>query len=680
MKTPWIRLAQGLTLIAATLGPITRAADPETARSGIDRSGFDKSVRPQDDFFRYVNGGWIARTEIPADRASYGSFYVLRDKSESNLRSIIEEAAASTTNPVGSDARKIGDLYASFMDEARADQLGKKPIEADFVRIDAIGDRAALIRTLAEFQRAGVTGLFGGFVAPDAKRSDQYIIYLNQSGLSLPDESYYREAKFQPIREKFVAHVERMFELAGIPEPKSAAARVMAVETGLAKHHLDRVKNRDRLLTYNKVDRKGLLALSPGFDWTAWLSSFGAPAVAEVVVRQPDFLREMDRLLVLVPLDDWKVWMKWHVLDEAAPLLSKPFVDANFEFFQKTLDGAPEIRPRWKRGVEVVETGMGQALGKIYVAKHFSPAAKARMKVLVGHLIEAYREEIAALEWMSPETRKRALEKLAKFNPKIAYPDKWRDYSALEVGRDELVANVRRTKAFEVARNLAKLGKPIDRDEWGMTPQTVNAYYNPGLNEIVFPAAILQPRFFDMEADDAVNYGAIGAVIGHEIGHGFDDQGSRSDGDGNLVNWWTDPDRKKFEARTKMLIDQYNEFEPAQLPGQRVNGALTIGENIGDLGGLSIAYKAYRRSLEGREAPVIEELTGDQRFFLGWGQAWQAKFRDAFLARQLATNPHSPAEFRCNGVLRNLPEFYAAFGVKEGDKLWLPPERRVRIW
>ena len=388
----------------------------------------------------------------------------------------------------------------------------------------------------------------------------------------------------------------------------------------------------------------------------------------------------MSKTLESVSLDDWKLWLKWHVLHAAAPFLSKPFVDENFGFFERTLTGAPEIRPRWKRGVAAVEAAMGEAVAKIYVAKHFPPEAKARMQDLVRNLIEAYREDIASLPWMSPETRKRALEKLAKFNPKIGYPNKWRDYSRLEMVEGDLLTNVRRANVFEDQRNIAKLGKPVDHAEWDMTPQTVNAYYNPGMNEIVFPAAILQPPFFDMKADDAVNYGAIGAVIGHEIGHGFDDQGSKSDGDGNLVNWWTDPDRKEFDARAKMLIDQYSGFEPAQLPGQKVNGAMTIGENIGDLGGLTIAYKAYRRSLQGREAPVIDGLTGDQRLFIGYGQAWRIKARQAYLARQLAVDPHSPAEFRCNGVLRNLPEFYAAFGVKQGDKLWLAPEQRVRIW
>jgi len=680
MKSPWIQLVFGSSLFLACLGESSRAADPVARRSGVDRSGFDTSVRPQDDFFRYVNGGWIKTTEIPADHPVYGSFFQLRDKSESDLRAIIEEAAAKTDRPDGSDARKIGVLYASFMDQARADRLGLEPIKADFAAIDAVTGKGAFIRAMASLQREGATGLFGGFVNTDARRSDRYIVYLNQAGISLPDESYYREAMFKPIRERYLAHLEKMFVLAGIQDPKTAATRVMAVETGLASHHWDRVKSRDRILTYNKVDRTALVALAPGFDWNGWLEAFGSASIEELIVRQPDYLTAMSKMLDQVPLDDWKIWLKWQVLHTAAPLLSKPFVDENFAFFERTLTGTPEIRPRWKRGVEIVERGMGEAVGKIYVAKHFPPAAKVRMKELVGHLIEAYREDISALEWMTPETRKRALEKLAKFNPKIGYTDKWRDYSKLVLVQGDLVVNVRRTSEFEVARNLAKLGKPVDRTEWGMTPQTINAYYNPGLNEIVFPAAILQPPFFDMEADDAVNYGAIGAVIGHEIGHGFDDQGSKSDGDGNLIDWWTDPDRKNFEARTKMLIDQYNEFEPAQLPGQKVNGALTIGENIGDLGGLSIAFKAYRKSLQGREAAVIDGLSGDQRFFLGWGLAWRSKARDAFLARMLATNPHSPPEFRCNGVLRNLPEFYAAFGVKQGDKLWLAPERRVRIW
>jgi putative endopeptidase len=679
MKTQQVFPALALCVVAAIVAGHASAAD-RVLRSGVDSSGFDKSVRPQDDFFRYTNGGWIARTQIPADHSAFGSAFMLRDKSEADVRKIAEELAAGPNEPEGSEARKIGDLYASFMDEARIEALGLKPVEGELTRIDAIATKESFLATLARLQRQGVIGLFRAGVLIDAKQSDRYIIALLQSGIELPDESYYRDPKFEPIRERYLDHIEKMFALAGTPGPKSVAECVMSIETKLASHHWDRVRSRNRTLTYNKMDRQALDALTPGFDWARWFADYEAGGVADVVVAQPDYFKAMAPLLDQIPLDRWKDWLKWHVLKDAAPLLSKPFADADFEFFERTLNGAVAIRPRWKRGVEVVEAAIGEAVGKIYVARHFPPAAKARMQELVGNLIEAYREDITSLEWMSPETRRRALDKLAKFTPKIGYPDEWRDYSKLVIRRDDLVGNVRRAAAFEVARRLAKLGKPVDRKEWVMTPQTVNAYYNPSMNEIVFPAAILQPPFFDKERDDAANYGAIGAIIGHEIGHGFDDQGSKFDGAGNMSNWWTASDRKEFEARAKKLIEQYSGFEPAQLPGQKVNGALTIGENIGDLGGLAIAYKAYRRSLKGREAPVLDGLTGDQRFFIGWGQAWRSKARDAYLARRLATDPHSPPEFRCNGVLRNLPEFYAAFGLKEGDKLWLPPERRVRIW
>jgi putative endopeptidase len=680
MKLLSVRLVFVGLFLVPFVASTARPDDPVTKRAGIDRSGFDTSVRPQDDFFRYANGGWIASTTIPADRPMCGTITVLMDRSEGAMRSIVEEAAAKTDAPSGSETRQIGDIYTSFMDEARADRLGLKPIEADLARIDAVADKPAFLRTLAALQREGVTGLFEFLVMSDFKRSDRTILYLEQSGISLPDESYYRAVKFKPIREQYAGHLEKMLELAGISQPKEAAARVMAVETRLAKHHWDRVRNQDRTLTYNKKDSKALNELSPGLDWETYFADLGARGIDEVIVRQPDFLTALSKELQETPLADWKLWLKWQVLHETAPLLSKPFVDENFAFFGRVLTGAPENRPRWKRAVAAVENSIGEAAGKLYVAKHFPPAAKTRMQELVANLIEAYRDDISSLEWMSPETRKRALDKLAKFTPKIGYPDKWRDYSSLTTDREDLVGNSRRANAFETARQLAKLGQPVDRSEWRMTPQTINAYYNPLMNEIVFPAAILQPPVFDMTADDAANYGSIGAIIGHEIGHGFDVQGSKFDGNGNMVNWWTTEDRTEFEKRANMLIEQYSGFSPAQLPGQKVNGALTVGENIGDLGGLSIAYKAYRRSLRGREAPVIDGLTGDQRFFIGYAQAWRTKARDAEVARRLAIDTHSPPEFRCNGVLRNLPEFYAAFGVKEGDKLWLPPDRRVRIW
>ncbi|MFO0887622.1 MAG: M13 family metallopeptidase [Isosphaeraceae bacterium] len=667
-----------LPAVAAAFG-LAASWPADDPRSGVDPAGFDKAVRAQDDLFRHVNGTWLKTREIPADRSADGAFYGLRDKSEADIRAIIEGLGAQASK--SAEAQKVADLFASFMNEERADELALKPVAEALAKIDAIGSREDLVRTIGWLQRGGVTGPFYVHVETDAKKSDRYIIYLGQSGIGLPDESYYREAKFAPILAQYKEHVGRIFELAGKPEPKEAAARVVEFEARLAKSHWDNVKNRDEDLTYNKKTIEELVALTPGFDWQAYSEGIEGPqGVSEVVVRQPDYLTAMAGAVAEVPLSNWKEWLTWQVLRSAAPLLSKPFVDENFAFYGKVLTGAPENRPRWKRGVMVAEMAMGEALGKIYVEKHFPPAAKARMKELVQNLIEAYREGIQGLEWMSPETKKKALDKLATFNPKIGYPDKWRDYSALKVDPNDLVGNMRRAYAFELNRQFNKLGKPVDRDEWGMTPQTVNAYYNPGMNEIVFPAAILQPPFFDLNADDAVNYGGIGAVIGHEIGHGFDDQGSKYDGDGNLKNWWTDADRAEFDKRAKKLIEQYSNFEPAQLPGNKVNGALTIGENIGDLGGLTIAYKAYKLARKGKEAPKIDGLTGEQRLFIGWAQVWRTKMRDAELSRRLATDPHSPAEFRCNGIVRNLPEFYEAFGVKQGDKLWLPADQRVKIW
>ncbi len=676
-----MRISTGKATLAAVLAAgllATASAADRDLRSGITADGFDTKVRAQDDFFRHVNGAWIARATIPAEYGQFGSFMELRDNALKDLRAIIEDAAKQDA-PTGSDARKIGDLYNAFVDEDRAEKLGIEPIQADLAKIDAVSDRTALLRLIAGLEREGVGGPFRFYVSPDAKQSDRQTIYLNQGGLSLPDESFYRDAQYKEIREAFVAHVTKMFELAGRKDPAGSAKQVMELETRLAKHHWDRVKSRNQTLAYNKKDRAALDALTPGLDWSVYFEGVGAKEIAEVIVRQPDYFQAMAKAYQEIPLDQWKTWLAWHVLDGAAGYLNKAIVDEDFAFASK-LTGATELPPRWKRGVQAVEGALGEAAGKLYVAKHFPPAAKVRMQQLVNNLIEAYRRDIQSLDWMSPETKKKALEKLAKFTPKIGYPDKWRDYSKLEIRRDDLVGNMRRANAFEFNRDLAKLGKPVDRSEWGMTPQTVNAYYNPLFNEIVFPAAILQPPFFDLKADDAVNYGGIGAVIGHEIGHGFDDQGSKYDGDGNMKNWWTDADRKEFEKRAKMLIEQYNGFSPAQLPGKYVNGALTIGENIGDLGGLTIAYKAYRIALGDGQAPVLDGLTGDQRFFIGWAQVWRTKFRDAELLRRLTIDPHSPAEFRCNGVVRNLPEFYEAFGVKAGDKLWLPPDQRVRIW
>jgi putative endopeptidase len=649
--------------------------------TGIDSADLSGTVRPQDDLFRYVNGPWLDRTEIPADKAIYGAFHALLDTAEQNVRSIVEKAAAGDHDE-GSEARKIGDLYSSFMDEETIERLGIEPIADQLELVRSVTDLDGLVKVLGTLEAEGVAGLFHYWVDADAKNSDQYIVHLTQGGLGLPDESYYREDSFAGERTGYVEHVARMLELADQPEPKAAADRIMAVETRLAAGHWDRVRNRDATLTYNKVDRAGLNELTPGLDWSAWLLAAGVPesAFEQVVVSQPSYLTAAAEALRAVELEQWKEWLSWRVIHNAAPLLSSAFVNENFAFYGRTLTGAPELRERWKRGLGVVESALGEAVGQLYVAELFPPAAKARMVDLVANLVEAYRQRINALDWMSPETRQRALEKLDQFTPKIGYPDKWRDYSGLEVRRDDLVGNVRRSVAVETARQLAKLGNPVDRTEWFMTPQTVNAYYNPGMNEIVFPAGILQPPFFDLAADDAVNYGAIGAVIGHEIGHGFDDQGSKYDGVGNLNDWWTDHDRAEFDQRAERLIAQYNELEPTEAPGNKVNGALTVGENIGDLGGLSIAYTAYTISLGGAEAPTLDGFSGAQRFFISWAHAWCTKTRDAEVIRRLALDPHSPPEFRCNAVVRNLDEFYAAFDVTEADALWLTPETRVRIW
>jgi putative endopeptidase len=651
-----------------------------TAPSGIAIDELSADVRPQDDLFRHVNGRWLATAEIPADRAAHGAFHMLRDQAELDVRALAEEAAASDA-PAGSEQRKVGDLYAAFMDVDGAEQRDAAPVADDLAAIAAVSTPTELVALLGRLQRHGTPGLVEWFVDNDGDDASRYIVNLVQGGLGLPDEAYYREDAYAEVRDAYVEHVAVMLGLVGLPDPEGAAARVLALETALATGHWTTVDSRDALKTHNKRTLAALADATPGLDWAAWLDGMGAPAAAfdEVVVRQPDAVETAARLLGEVPLGDWREWLAFHHVRASAPFLSSRFVDANFAFYGTRLSGIPELRERWKRGVDVIEAALGEAVGQLYVARHFPPEHKAHMDRLVGWLVEAYRVDIEALPWMSPETRRRALDKLERFTPKVGYPDTWRDYSSLVVDRDDLLGSVRRAEAFEVDRNLAKIGAPIDRDEWHMTPQTVNAYYNPGMNEIVFPAAILRWPFFDPTADDAVNFGGIGAVIGHEIGHGFDDQGSRYDGDGNLADWWTEDDRAGFDVLTKALIAQYDGFTPEGLDGQHVNGALTVGENIGDLGGITIAHKAYLLSLEGGEAPVVDGLTGSQRVFLGWGQVWRMVVREAEQVRRLAIDPHSPPEFRAN-VVRNLDEFHEAFAVEEGDGMWLDPGERVRIW
>ncbi|BBY50186.1 peptidase M13 [Mycolicibacterium arabiense] len=659
----------------------------EAFKSGIDLSYVDDDARPQDDLFGHVNGRWLTEYEIPADRATDGAFRTLADRAEEQVRDIIIEASDLKAAP-GTDEQRVGDLFASFMDEAAVANAGVTPLLDELEAVDLAVDRDALASVLGALQRVGVGGGTGVYVDTDSKDSTRYLLHFSQSGLGLPDESYYRDPQHAEILAAYPKHIARMLGLVFGAEPQpgeweATAERIVGLETALAAAHWDVVKRRDADLTYNLRAFADLAAEAPGFDWSGWLAALGTTVeqVAEVVVRQPDFLTAFAALWAERDLEDWKRWLRWRVINARASLLTDELIEENFDFYGRTLSGTEQIRDRWKRGVGLVEGLMGDAVGKLYVERHFPPGAKARMDELVENLREAYRVSINDLEWMTPETRQRALAKLDKFTPKIGYPARWRDYSALVIDRDDLYGNYVRGQAVDTDRELAKLGGPVDRDEWFMTPQTVNAYYNPGMNEIVFPAAILQPPFFDAEADDAANYGGIGAVIGHEIGHGFDDQGAKYDGDGNLVDWWTDSDRDEFGVRTKALIDQYEHFTPRGLePNHHVNGAFTVGENIGDLGGLSIALLAYELSLDGKPAPVIDGLTGVQRVFYGWAQVWRTKSRDAEAIRRLAIDPHSPPEFRCNGVVRNIDAYYDAFGVEESDGLYLEPAARVRIW
>jgi putative endopeptidase len=652
---------------------------------GIDATSLDKQTRAQDDLFRHVNGTWLDKTEIPEDKAIYGSFHMLADASEEAVKLILEEAAA---NPKPGVSQQIGDLYACFLDEAKVNELGSEPIKEDLDQVQAISSLADATKLLGEFERTGTSGIFGMYVDNDPNDPTRYQINLYQGGLGLPDEAYYREDKHKEILEAYQVHVGKMFELAGWNKDKAEAAAktVVELETTLASKHWDNVATRDADKTNNPTKFADLQKLTPTFDWNMWFVGAGIDpkVLAESIVMMPSFFEGLASVYAEGNLENLKTWLSWNVISSKAAYLSKEFVDERFSFYGTKLTGAPVNRARWKRAVSLVEGSLGEAVGKIYVEKYYPPEAKAKMDQLVDYLIQAYRESIQELEWMSDETKKKALVKLDKFTPKIGYPTKWKDYSSIVIDRNDLVGNIKRVTSWGLDREMKKIGSPIDREEWFMTPQTVNAYYNPGFNEIVFPAAILQPPFFSLESDDAVNFGAIGAVIGHEIGHGFDDQGSKYDGDGALISWWSDADRKSFEERTASLISQFNELSPEQLPDEnKVNGELTIGENIGDLGGLGIAYRAYLLSVKdngGAEPAPIDGLTAKQRLFLSWAQAWRTKGRDEMVLQRLATDPHSPPEFRCNQIVRNIDAFYEAFDLSPDDKLWLDQSQRVSIW
>ncbi len=675
-----------LLACALACSPLLAVAADSSSNAGILKSGvylqnLDKSVRPQDDFYRHINGGWLATTQIPADRSNYGTFTKLQEDAERDLRDILEEAVKSKAAP-GSDAQKVGDYYASFLDEAAVEARGLKPLQDELARIDALKTKKDVAGYIGRAQRLFVAQPFAYFVAVDEKNSTQYLSTVTQTGLGMPDRDYYLsdDAKLKAVREKYEPYVRDLLALAETPDAAGAAKKIYAIESRIANAHWTRVQNRDAEKTYNRYDRAALAKLTPSFDWDAFLRGAQIPAekAPAVNVTQPSYFEALDKIFAETPVGDWRVYFRYKLLHTYTPDLPAKFVQRQFEFSERTVSGIEELRPRWKRGVDTVESTVGDLVGKMYVERHFKPEAKRRVDELVRNLTNAFSSGIDQLEWMSPETKRRAHEKLSLFTTKIGYPDKWRDWSKLEIRRDDLLGNEMRAAAVLFDRGVDKLGGPIDRTEWLMTPQTVNAYYNPPQNEIVFPAAILQPPFFDVTVDDAINYGAIGAVIGHEISHGFDDQGRRYDGKGNLNDWWAPKDNEEFTRRAREFGKQYEASSP--LPGTHVNSELTMGENIADLAGVAMAYRAYKLSLNGKPAPVIDGYTGDQRFFIGWAQGWARKYRDDELRRRLLTDPHSPSEFRTNVIVSNLPEFYSAFDVKPGDKMYRVPEERVKIW
>src|SRR6056297_3264018 len=670
-------LAVAIPLRAEEANPVGESGP--AGESGIDKQYFSESLKPGDDFYGYVNQGWLETTEIPGDRADYGTFSILFDRTQEQVRALIEEAAASEAEP-GTDTQKVGDFYRSFTNLDVRNAAGIKPIEPLLTSVRQAESKAELATVMADLLRHGVGGPFVMYVSPDARRSDQYAVYLYQSGITLPDRDYYLEdeERYSRLRTKLNDYAAEMLAAIGLQDAEQAAERILALETKIAQAQWTNVANRDPVATYNKLSSEEMSELFSAFPWSAYTAASGIGEHPEFIVKQPSFIEQLNALFAEVPLATWREYLQFRIIDTYASALSEELEQKHFAFHATAITGIEEQKPLWKRAVEGTEGSLGEVLGKLYVDRHFSPQAKTRMEELVDNLKKAFAIRIETLDWMSEGTQKQALTKLAQFNTKIGYPDEWKDYSKLAVKADDLVGNLMRSAEYEYNRQLDKLGGPIDRNEWHMTPQTINAYYNPVMNEIVFPAAILQPPFFNLEADDAANYGAIGAVIGHEISHGFDDKGSKYDGKGNLRKWWTPSDREEFERRAALLTNQYDQYHPFE--DMNVNGELTLGENIGDLSGLSVAYAAYRLSLDGKEAAVIDGLTGDQRFFLGWAQIWRRLYREAELRKRLLTDPHSPSEYRVNGIVRNMDAWYDAFDVDKDDEMYLAPEDRVRIW
>lgn len=654
-------------------------ANEPSAVSGIDTKNFSSRLKPNDNFYEWANEGWLKTTEIPADQSNYGSFSVLDDQVKEATRKLIEEAAQGNA-PVGSDTQKVGDFFKSYMDLERRNALGIQPIEDMLNEIAAVKNHQQLASVSAKLLRSGISGPFGLFVSPDAKKSDQYAVYVIQSGLTLPDRDYYLldSPQFEKARNDLKSYITDLLEIAKHPNAKRASNSLLKLEKSLAILHWDRVKNRDPEAIYNKHSADELKKLMLGFPMGRLLTDVGLEQQKEFVVRQPDYIKALGALINATPLQLWKDYLTFRLMDSTASELSESIEKRHFEFHSLALSGIQEQKPVWRRGVEACNGVLGEVVGKLYVEKHFPAEAKERMQQLVGNLKIAFARRIDNLDWMSPVTKQQAHEKLSKFSTKIGYPDKWKDYSKLEIRPDDLLGNIRRAAEVEFQRRIDRLGGPVDRTEWQMTPQTINAYYNATMNEIVFPAAILQPPFFNLQADDAVNYGGIGAVIGHEISHGFDDKGSQYDGDGNLRRWWSQEDRQEFERRANQLVAQYDAYKPFE--DANVNGKFTLGENIGDLGGLAVAFEAYQISLNGKEPPMMDSLTGNQRFFVGWAQIWRRLYRELELRKRLLQDPHSPSEYRCNGIVANMDAFYESFSVKPSDSMFIAPENRVRIW
>ena len=663
------------TAATTTAAPVP--GKPQLGNFGVDLTAMDKAVLPGNDFYNYVNGAWMARTEIPADRSSWGGFAILRNLSDERTRKVIEDSAANPgTDPV---TAKIGDTYASFMDAAKIEAAGAAPLKPYLARIAAINTQADLAKAFGEATMHGIDVPIGAGVQQDLKDNTVYAVYLGQGGIGLPDRDYFLkdDPKFAEARTKYVAYIADMLRMAGQPDPQGSAQRIFDLEKSIAQVHWERAELRQVEKSYNPMAVEQLATAMPGFDWKAMLAAQGLGAQNRVIVGQPSALTATAKIVAATPLPVWKEYLAFHTISNAAPLLSSNFVNTQFAFYGTTLSGTPQLKERWKRGVDLVNGSLGEAVGQVYVQKYFPPEAKAKADELVRNLIAAMDIRLSNLTWMAPETKQKARAKLAAFTPKIGYPDKFRDYTNLRVVKGDVLGNADRVAEFEYKRQLDKIGKPVDRAEWFMTPQTVNAYANPLMNEVVFPAAILQPPFFDPNADPAVNYGAIGAVIGHELSHHFDDQGRKFDPKGNFSDWWTAEDVKRFNALTDKVVAQYGAYEP--IPGSKVNGKLTLGENMADLAGINVAYDAYKLSLKGKKPPVLAGYTGDQRFFMGFGQVWQTKAREASIKNQLTTDPHTPGQWRAY-VVRNMDAWYPAFNVKPGQAYYLAPADRIKIW